>query len=112
MKTKLSLAFAFISIVSFQTYAMEKEMGKKDVPEAKFYVVKNGWHKQKPTSKFRRWKYNTVVIKAVKIQSEGTWDWQVRLKVLEPKNFIEQYGSSVLKKHFVKTEGPPQRTLS
>jgi len=36
MKTKLSLALAFISIVSFQTHAMEK----KDVQKAKFYVEK------------------------------------------------------------------------
>ena len=106
MKIKLVFNLAFISIVGFQAHAMEK----KDVtePKARFYVEREKWHKQKPSSKFRKHGYDLVVIKAVPIKGEGTWNWQENLKVLEPKEFAEKYGN-VLKERFVETEGPPRK---
>jgi len=73
MKTKLAFSLAFISIISFQAYAMEKEMGKKDVPEAKFYVIK-------PPHNFDKLDYIPVVENNI---------WLIKAVPKSPYNFDE-----------------------
>lgn len=53
---KIKLAFAFISVISFQAHAMED--GKENVSKAKYYVEKPDEH-----GNFR---YESIVFKAIK----------------------------------------------